>query len=427
MLRLAYFIELTWLLVDTLSGFLQNHNIYLPGNQTVGAIVRLLAMILFWAIVLRHASIARLPATVLLFLCLVWAGAHMLAQGMDVPHAVADLQFLLKLMLPVLLFFVLQIQLEQGALDERRLHRVLGLNAIVMLVNLSLGLFGIGFGNYGETEDGDLLGSKGFFYAGNEVSATLVALFALIVFAGRARHQQHQLQLFVVVGLFFVASLVSLSKTSLLGFLLVLLLVVHSYLTRVTKLRFLLVLAVVVASTSPWWTPLLQVSIERWEYFWQRSPDFLTFITSGRSERFVRYADWATGTENPLILIFGNGQAAGDLAASYENDVLDLTYNAGLLGVLFYGIWGGWAMRGLWTRCMEGRGEGAFTAYMLSIFLVLSAFAGHVLYSASLAPFVALLALTSSRAFPGNARRDLASPPAPTPSSTRPPLPIATS
>ncbi|MFG6486782.1 O-antigen ligase family protein [Roseateles sp. BYS78W] len=403
MLRLAYIVELTWLLVDTLSGFLQNHNIFLPGDQTVSALVRLFAVGLFIAIILRHASVSRLPGIVLLFLCFVWIGAHMMAQGMDGPHAIADLQFLLKLLTPVLLYTVLQIQFEQGALDGRRLHCILGLNAAVLLINLSLGLFGIGFGNYGETEDGELLGSKGFFYAGNEVSATLVAVFALVIFAGRAKFQRRQSLLLATVAVFFIASLVSLSKTSLLGFLLILLFVIQAYLSRATKIKFTALLTVSVLATSPWWIPVLQTSIDRWEFMWERSPDFITFITSGRADRIDRYVDWLYGTDTPWHLLFGEGQSIGELAASFENDLLDLTYNAGLLGLLVYGIWFGWMLRGVTVRWSEGRREGSFTAYILAMFLLLSMFAGHVMYSATLAPFVALLALSSARTFPGNA------------------------
>jgi Ca2+/Na+ antiporter len=304
--------------------------------------------------------------------------------------------------LPVLLFGVLQVQMEQGALDSTKVHRIILLNAFVLILNLFLGLFGIGFGNYGESETGELIGSKGFFYAGNEISATLVAIFALIIFVHRDRLRRYSLLILSVVGLFFVVSLVSMSKTSLLGFLLVTLFALYNYLSLANKIKFGMMLGTVLLASAVYWLPLLQLSIERWEYFWTLRPDLLDFITSGRAERVENYVAWLTGAQTPWPLIFGEGQTLVGAVESFENDLLDVTRHSGVLGLLFYGVWSGWARLGLSARLRQRRPEGSFTLYMVGMFLVLSVVAGHVIYSATLAPFIALLALTSSRYFPGN-------------------------
>lgn len=103
MLKLAYFIELTWLFVDAVSGYLQNHSIFLPGNQTVSAVVRLVVMALFLIIILRHLSLKQVPALLLLMLCNFFALVHTIENGKELTVVIADIQFLLKLMMPVFL------------------------------------------------------------------------------------------------------------------------------------------------------------------------------------------------------------------------------------------------------------------------------------------------------------------------------------
>jgi hypothetical protein len=44
--------------------------------------------------------------------------------------------------------------------------------------------------------------------------------------------------------------------------------------------------------------------------------------------------------------------------------------------------------------------EGTFVFYMVSMFIIISVIAGHVIYSATLAPFIALIALSSSKHCP---------------------------
>lgn len=403
MLKLAYFVELTWLLIDMFSGYLQNHGILLPGIQTVSALVRIGVFALFLTIVLRYLPLKRQLIPALLLACTVWILAHALGFSLTSQgDVVADVQFHLKLMLPVLMFGVLQVQMESGVLDSTKVRRIILFNAVVLIFNLLLGLFGIGFGNYGESETGELLGSKGFFYAGNEMSATLVAIFALVIFVYRERLKRSSLLILSVVGLFFVVSLMSMSKTSLIGFLFVTLFALYNYLSLANKIKFSLMLAAALLVSAPYWMPLLQVSIDRWQYFWVVQPDFLSFITSGRTERIEYYMAWLTGADTPLTWIFGSGQMPSGVEGLFENDLLDVTKGSGLLGLLFYGVWSAWASLGLAARFRHRTAEGSFTFYVIGMLLVLSIIAGHVIYSAMLAPFIALVALTSSRYFPGN-------------------------
>ena len=402
MLNIVYFVELTWLLIDMLSGYFQNQGIFFLDNQTVSALVRIVVVGLFFAALFSNLKLNRfLTLLLIVFVCSLWISWHSLASAFEGRgNFVAEVQFILKLILPMLTFGVIQLQLKTGILTVVRIRRIVNFNASVLIFNLFLGVLGIGFGNYGESETGELIGTKGYFYAGNEVSATLIAIFALVMFTYRQVFKRNYLGLLTVVSIFFVASLLSLSKTSLIGFFLVLVFFMYNDLFFVRNAKYSIITSLTVIATAPWWYSLLEVSIERWEFLWETNSDFMEFISSGRSERVVNYLTWLNGNDIGWQLLFGTGQRGVAEVGSFENDLLDLTMSSGLLGVFFYAVWISWAWSGLVDRICRHIPEGAFVFYVMSMFIMLSVIAGHVIYSATLAPFIALVALASSQDSP---------------------------
>jgi hypothetical protein len=373
-----------------------NNQIYFLGDQTISAIFRIFVIILFVLIILNQPKNKRLFIQIVpIFLCSLWISAHSYGSALGGENdIVKETQFYFKILLPILLYEVILIQLSKGELNKNRIKKIVSINAIVIISNLLLGFFGIGFGNYGENEAGEMIGSKGYFYAGNEVSATLIAIFALFMAVYKEELRRNFIMFFTVIGIFFIASLMSLSKTSLIGFFLVFAFVIYQYFSLSKKIIIVLSFAIASIATQPWWYPILDLAIDRWEFFWEKT-DFLDFITSGRSERVVFYFKWFNGADTFWQLFMGGGQRAIVEVGLFENDLLDLTISSGLLGLFFYGVWISWAWSGLKTRKKRHASEGPFVFYVMSIFILLSVIAGHVIYSATLAPFIALIALAS--------------------------------
>jgi hypothetical protein len=399
MLKLAYFIEITWLLVDTASGYFQNNGILFPGNQTLGSIFRIFVFLLFALIIIKHPKGSRMVPILLFPLLIILAIVRAIYWNFEFVQVLNDVQFQVKILFAILLFSVFEIQLMKGELTASKINKIVIVNSGVLLTNIYLGLFGIGFGSYGETEGGEMLGSKGFLYAGNEVSITLVALFALLIFLYGNLLKTHITRSIIVLALFFFASISLLSKTSMIGFVLVTLFAIYNYLTFKNRVTLAVFFALFLALTSALWFPILNVAIERWQYFYEIVPDPWAFITSGRSERAVDFYSWINDYDEAFSVFIGQGHLGDASKFSFENDLLDLIMKAGLSGLFIYFSWFAWVGNGIKDYLLLRRVESKFTVYMLLMILVISIFAGHVIYSAMLAPFVALIAVASSPYF----------------------------
>ena len=95
----------------------------------------------------------------------------------DVTYFSKDLNYLIKISFVFVSFFYfkdLVIRRENFALSS--FESFFKYSFIILSVNLILGIFGIGFGQYGS------IGSVGFFYAGNEVSGLMLIIFSVTAY-----------------------------------------------------------------------------------------------------------------------------------------------------------------------------------------------------------------------------------------------------
>ena len=84
---------------------------------------------------------------------------------------------------------------------------------LIIALNISLKLFGLGFAMY--TMDSLEIGSKGYFYAGNEVSGVLLILASFLMYWYQLFDKK---MLFILVGILSVLTgLYLTSKTAILG------------------------------------------------------------------------------------------------------------------------------------------------------------------------------------------------------------------
>ncbi|KIF82722.1 O-antigen ligase family protein [Noviherbaspirillum autotrophicum] len=392
LLKLAYFVEITWLLIDAISGYFQNSGINFLGNQTVSSIFRLGTLGLFFLIVLKNARISRITPIIFLLIAVVWSALHAIFGNFEGTQILGDMQFHMKMLMAILMCSVLDVQVKRCALSFSQVNRILAVNAAVLVANVFLGFLGIGFGQYGESIDGQLIGSKGFFYAGNEVSATMVAIFALILFMWQDFFRKNTLTLLLLIAIFFFVAILSLSKTSLIGFVLVVAFALYYYQSVVSKLQIVFLAIIALIASSEYWMPLFDVAIERWQFFFEVASGSAEFLTSGRIDRVGDFAKWLDRSSF-FQLLFGAGQLGDGALETFENDLLDLIYISGFFGVLVYLVWIGWLAMSVRQFWMNGNDEGRFSAFMMALFLGISVIAGHVIYSAMLAPFIALITL----------------------------------
>lgn len=391
MFRLIYYIELCWLLIDSVSGYFLNKDVQFAGNQSLGGLFRLLFIPFFLYFIAKYAdSRNRLKISFLMFLVVIIPCVHVLYYQLEINDLVADLQFNLKLMIPILLYSIFDIQLKKGMLPTARLRRIIWFNSIILLTNLFLGVLGYGFGSYGIDDSGEMLGSKGFFYAGNEVSAALIALFALAMYSLKDKLSQSGFFASFVLLVWLIAAVSLITKTAILGFLLIALYFYHNSFSFSTRLKVIFIFSFFVLITSGIWLPIAKIAIERWDFFYSNSADFISFLTSGRSSRFNVIADIAL---DPVSILFGHGVFVmhNKFSIGFEIDLLDMIATSGFFGLVVYIQWLNWLYLS-YKKALSSNGDLAFFSfYLMVIFLVLSLIAGHVTYSTMAAPFVILI------------------------------------
>ena len=129
MLKLAFFVELTWLLVDTVSGYFQNNGIMFPGNQTIGSIFRVFVFLLFALIIIKHPKGSRMVPIFLFPLLIILAIVRAIYWDFEFVQVLNDVEFQVKILFAIILFSVFEIQLMRGELTASKINKIVLLNA----------------------------------------------------------------------------------------------------------------------------------------------------------------------------------------------------------------------------------------------------------------------------------------------------------
>jgi hypothetical protein len=288
---------------------------------------------------------------------------------------VSNISMVAKLSLPILIFLFIKNNTYLRANPEV-IQKVIYINTAVLLVNIFLSYFGIGFSNYTGAQN---FGGTGFFYAGNEVAGLLLVMYAIVLFQFR---QELRKSLLISL-IFFIAGIGLASKSALFGVLIIFGLFIYCY-EEVSKYM----VATFVASTTiliyEFFYSYIALAINRWDFFINKD-GALIYITGG-IKRWTAIGDYFTELQaHPLLILTGYGWQG-----VAEANFIDLMQAYGVLGILTYFIWVYWGAN-LYKK-MPNRKDKIYT--MLIVFLVISVatLVGHIMQSAMIAPFIAILA-----------------------------------
>lgn len=264
-----------------------------------------------------------------------------------------------------------------------RIKSIFALNAIVLVANIILGILGFGYSSYGDGGE-DSTGYRGFFYAINELSGVILVLFGSVLFYTKIAFSNMKYYLVLLFLLFCVAMFST--KTAMGGMLLLFVFLQYLFGKKKYFIWMTLFLCILI--------PLLlyigyRMALEsglwdRWMYFYDKSDDFFSFIVSGRNiflenmkGRYLSSGFWG--------MAVGLG---GNLTV--EMDPFDAMLNFGILGlVIVYGFWL-YMIRQAFVRrkvCLLAK----FVLFIDIEILIFSIFAGHLMFSGLLGPFVPLL------------------------------------
>lgn len=320
----------------------------------------------------------------------------------DVSVLFADLTIVFRYMLiPVSFLYGTKLfsQLEE-TLRTEQFSKFININTFFLLLNLFVGALGFGYSQY---EGG--VGSVGYFYAGNEVSAVMIVLFS---FVASNLYKRYSVWKYILFGsVLVVFSLIKATKVGIVGTLLLLIaipLLMNTYKIsrwiKLKKISLFIALGVILLGLSYYLYVYLTNSqlMNRLIYFYDNSESLMNFLLSGR-DSFVKDGLEEYYKYNAFEMAFGVGftKAIG-LAIQYvgsfkstEIDFFDFLFQHGIIGVLLvYGFHFYLLTRSFYYVCKYR--SALTTACLVSnlLILLISLSAGHVFNAGMSGVFIGL-------------------------------------
>lgn len=328
-----------YVLFDSINGFfIGTSGIHLPISVTI----KLLILMLSLAVMLRNKNkLISLFAIVAIFVFPIMIRAIFFSQD----FLFLELNYTLKYV--SFLFFIYYFHDYYSNVCEsyKFFYKMVYISYVIVVLNVSLGFLGIGGYTYPATNTG----YKGFFVAGNELSAIFI-LFTILIYGRLIDNGKGLLSTIFIIFSIFVSILIG-TKSSVL--LLTLTMFIYPLYTRlingefVSLLRISLILVVPISLavffTYHFGGDIQSIStIERILYKFDNS-HIINAIFSGREIWFDMYMNYlyehASERSVYLSLIFGSGFYYSTKATLgkllIESDFVDLYTLSGVVGVIF--------------------------------------------------------------------------------------------
>lgn len=368
-------------IVDTINGFFLNKGIASPIGIIFKAFILLVACKMLSSLPKFKGLLFFTCIYIPFFLTIIILNTDSQI-GVTITH-------LLKFVNVVFIYYAAVVIFKSENISEKKIHTIFYLNSIVLLLNIYVGLLGIGYYAYENN-----LGCKGFIYAHNEMSGMQAVLFGVSYYFIYDRYASKKMLLLLVNCFLLVAALLVATKAGILLVLLCLILVpwvhmkngiLYSFL-RMSKKK-LIILFSIICLISYYGYVLLDYSgaIGRWTYFFDKNG--VNAIYSSRDIFWEEEkTEWEEG--NLGVKLFGMGGSR-----TVEMDQADTLLNYGIVGIIivysFYFL--------LTVKVFRKRkiNPYAYFVFGMDVFiLAASCFAGHLLFSGLMGiPFALMNAL----------------------------------
>lgn len=377
--------------VDMLNGILLKKGINLP--MSIGQTYKLLilAFLFFRFIYKPKLLLFALGITFLLFVPSIYQSIKLGEFGFLFDDIIKISKYLAPLFF--FLFFVDYIKRADEP-KVRKLIRLVQFSYFILGINILLKYVGLGYPMY---EFGNI-GSKGFFYAGNEISVLLVVLSSIIAFDLWNSKKRIQYFLFWIVTLFI--GLTISSKTGVVGIALIFLFIplkrpsIKLSLGRLVFFLSSLFLLLPLLLYLAWRFIQGTAFYIRLQYFSAKF-DFWTFILSNRNVFFTDALKNFKEEYSIIEKIIGVGQTRYEFinyGRIVEVDFADILFAYGILGLVYFFL----IMLFLILQALRFSKNDKyifanFVFLMTVVLLSISNTAGHVFSSGMAAVFIGLL------------------------------------
>lgn len=287
------------------------------------------------------------------------------------------------LMLPVSYIFA-----SLYELDGSQIRKIVFINLMCIVVNIMLGIIGFGYHQY----EAQYTGTRGFFYAGNDLSVVFVILSFFSLYIAWTRYSRYFYIALSAFLLFLAANIAT--KVSIFG---IIILIAFFPLDSLNNIRFtkknlkglvwglvaVLVFIIVVLQLTSLGGLLNRTADAMYRY----SGSILSTLLSGRNiklkREFVHFADEFSFTK----LLFGS-----KTKIVIEMDLFDAFFNYGMVGVtilLFICIYG------IHIYKIKLNKDGSYyykkLMFLNYLILLISFVSGHVFFSATVNVFISLI------------------------------------
>lgn len=376
--RLLVFLFSIMLIVDSVNGLTMR-----AADISISAPYKFILLILVVLYLKRWTSVLLLLITLLIFIF-----AHFFVLG-DIVLALSSSEMFFKFFSVVIFYWFFKKLIQNG--NHHSIFIIAAISGVVITVNLMLGLAGFGYAQYVAT-DQVAIGSRGFFYSGNELSVTYVLVVSMVLIKSVVEARYF---IYVLVGLISVIlSVLLATKVTILSVLL--LFIVFPFLTVIDvrlmslylskrKFVFATVISVLfpIVVFSSIYVLLYEIRlIDRLEYFYS-SADFIDVAMSGRNLLAVEAWGIFSGEYSVTAILFGSGQywhGSPEVSKLVEIDPLDFLMTYGLIGLLVvYGFFV--AVISKIVMNVHNNLYAKYVSFTAILLMGISFTAGHVVYS----------------------------------------------
>ncbi|MBW3518882.1 O-antigen ligase family protein [Flavobacterium sp. NKUCC04_CG] len=264
----------------------------------------------------------------------------------------------------------------------------------ILAVNLLLKIVGLGYPMY---EEGTI-GTRGYFYAGNEISALLLVLSVILGYYYWEIKINKLKFIFCLISSLILGFLIS-SKTGMVGIVLVFVLIAFNP----RKINFAhknfrksLIIAASLFPIFIWSAYNFVVNsaiITRFTHFWTRM-DFLTFILSSRNTYFEMMIPIYQEQYSWIEKVIGGGQTYYEelLGKIIEIDLLDIFFAYGYVGAILFILLIGILL--IFAKGLINKKEYPYARlsyFMIIVLVLISCLSGHVFNSGIAGIFIGFL------------------------------------
>ncbi len=320
-----------YLPIDTINGILiRNYNV------SISAVYKFILMILILIYLLKKKIFV--PHIFLIFFILIIC-FHLLLNI----YNFIDVIWTLKFLLIVSSFYFFKYLIKKNRFNI--IKNLFIFNFIVLAFNLFLGIMGFGYAQYGRNN----IGTRGFFYAGNEVGALLIILAIFLLSYALINKKIRQyifLSILILILGVFLSSKVAVLGSAIIIFILPIINFIHTKRDSIvnrTSFKVLNIVFFIFIFLFPFaiYLVLYKMNLILRLSYWMNKVDYITLFYSGRNLLAEAIYNFLLKHSTFINTIFGYGynKILSITGRSVEINLVDFYMLFGILGVvLIYGF-----------------------------------------------------------------------------------------